>query len=187
MNEIVKDALPLQVAETLRDLFLKAHFEPVKQDFDGKYETEFKSECGDLPKADERYQASFDRSRNLAADPVLQAIYLRWIAPVLAVKFGTKGEGATLFAYRMTAGDHFRVHVDGNSGPLGFILYLSKGWKWDWGGILMTLVDGVMQPTLPRFNSLVLTDHGKKPPHFVTPVAAYAREPRYMLVGFLKP
>lgn len=187
MNEIINDALPLDAAETLRGLFLNARFDRVHQEYGGKYETEFKTDSGDLPKSGEIYSASFCKSKNLPMDPVLGAVYQRWIAPVVGVKFGSKASEATLYAYCMQAGDYFRVHVDGNSGPLGFILYLSKGWKWDWGGILMTMVDGVMQPTLPRFNSLVLTDHSKKPPHFVTPVAAYAREPRYMLVGFLKP
>ena len=42
-----------------------------------------------------------------------------------------------------------------------------------------------MTASLPKFNQLIVLNHGKaRPPHCVTPVTPFAREPRYMLVGF---
>jgi hypothetical protein len=46
---------------------------------------------------------------------------------------------------------------------------------------------GVAEATIPQFNQLVIMDHKNgQVPHFVTPVTAFAQEPRYMLVGFLR-
>lgn len=186
--EVIENALPEAAAETLRGMFIKdkLRFLPVRQEYPGKYEDSFKAPSPEFPGPDEPYSASFWRNRDLAVEPDFLGFCDKYIAPFLSEKFKTKPSAVTLLCYRMEAGDHFRIHADGNSGPLGFVYYLSKGWKWDWGGLLMTHIKGEMVPTLPKFNSMVLTDHRTKPLHLVTEVSRHAREPRYMLVGFLQ-
>lgn len=92
-------------------------------------------------------------------------------------------EFVDLRAHKMGVGDHFRSHVDDGVGTCGITLTLSKGWKWDWGGILMVLEGGEMKSYLPKWRELVVI---KGSPHFVSPICPWALEARLTLVGFGK-
>lgn len=123
----------------------------------------------DLPGVGEDYSASFGRAYNAQLDSVERD--LRKYFPTGSLD---------LRAHVMRPGDHFRCHTDEQVGVRGFTITLSKGWKWDWGGLLVVM-EGDPKPYLPRFNELVVIE-GQA--HFVTPVCSWAREPRYTLVGF---
>jgi Rps23 Pro-64 3,4-dihydroxylase Tpa1-like proline 4-hydroxylase len=182
---ILEEALPLHIAEAARAEFLAAQYERIDQVRERHYEHVFKTESPYLPKPGEHYLARFWRSRSLESGVFLPKFYGIHIKPLLDELSGVKSEKVDLRAYKMTDGDHQRVHVDEYAGPVGFIYYMSKDWKWDWGGLLMTAKGDEMTPSLPKFNRLIVLNHGKsRPPHCVTPVTPFAREPRYMLVGF---
>jgi Rps23 Pro-64 3,4-dihydroxylase Tpa1-like proline 4-hydroxylase len=173
---VIQDALPLDVAERLRSAFLTAEYTPQMQrkpDYYGHGQD-------DMPVSGEDYLCSYGRAHALEKEALFRDAGLALGRVLSSVGFIDKK--MTLYAYRMRAGDHFRVHDDRSNG-IGFIYYLCKEWKWDWGGLLMVAENG-MTPVLPRFNQLaVINNHAT--PHFVSQVAPHAREPRYALVGFM--
>jgi hypothetical protein len=183
---IVEDAFPLEVAEAARARFAAAEYERIDQVREHHYEHVFKTDSPYLPKAGEPYLARFWRSRALECDPFVTELYAAHIRPVLQQLSALPAQKVDLRAYRMTEGDHQRIHIDQYAGEVGFIYYLSKDWKWDWGGLLMTAHGDEVTASLPKFNQLIVLNHARaRPPHCVTPVTPFAREPRYMLVGFV--
>ena len=167
----IEDALPLHIAETARAQFLAAEYERIDQVRERHYEHIFMTDSPYLPKPGEHYLARFWRSRAMEAGTFLPQFYSTYIKPVLEELSQTKSSKVDLRAYRMTEGDHQRVHIDDYAGPVGFIYYMSKDWKWDWGGLLMTAKGDDMTPSLPKFNQLIALNHAKsRPPHMVTPV-----------------
>ncbi|MDT7041658.1 2OG-Fe(II) oxygenase [Candidatus Nitronereus thalassa] len=183
---VIEQALPELIAEDVRMKFQGAEYERIEQIREHHYEHVFKTDSPYLPKAGEHYIARFWRSPSLESGKSLNQFFENYIRPIVQDISGTHFEKVDLRAYKMTDGDQYRVHIDDYAGPVGFIYYLSKNWKWDWGGILMTADGDNMVPSLPKFNQLILLNHGKRrPPHMVTPIASFAAEPRYVLVGFL--
>ena len=182
---IIADALPADVAEQARGQFVAADYELIDQVREHHYEHVFKTDSLYLPQPGEPYLARFRRARGLEGGPFLRPFYERHIKPFLDSLARVNSTKVDLRAYQMVAGDHQRIHIDEYAGPVGFIYYMSKGWKWDWGGLLLTAQGDEMAASIPKFNQLIVLNHGKKrPPHCVTPVTPFAREPRYMLVGF---
>ena len=123
---------------------------------------------------DETYSSGFWVTAVLDVD--IQEIFYKHIAPEIGV---IPKNTVHLHGYKLTAGDHYRLHVD-DRGETGFIWYLSKNWKPDWGGLLVETNE--MKVTVPQFNKLVVRKANT--PHLVTSVEKWAKEPRYMLVGF---
>lgn len=163
--QVIPDVLEEGEAEKLRK-----YFEGLKWDVKRQRRGFTQSFGGGLPGEGEWYSASFQRAYNAQLD---------WVGDRLRKHFP---EGTLdLRAHWMSKGGHFRCHVDDQVGGYGFTLTLSKGWKWDWGGILNVGEDPVQ--VLPRWNELVVI-HGE--PHWVTPVCEWALEPRYTLVGFVR-
>ncbi len=182
---IIADALPADVAEQARNEFIAADYELIDQVREHHYEHVFKTDSQYLPQPGEPYLARFRRARGLETGPFLRPFYERHIKPFLESLAHVASTKVDLRAYQMVAGDHQRIHIDEYAGPVGFIYYMSKGWKWDWGGLLLTAQGDEMAASIPKFNQLIVLNHGKKrPPHCVTPVTPFAGEPRYMLVGF---
>lgn len=182
---VIEQALPELIAEEVRMKFLQTEYERIDQVREHHYEHVFKTDSPYLPKPGEHYIARFWRSPSLESEAFLKQFFDNSIRPILQDLSGVDSEKVDLRAYKMTDGDQYRVHIDDYAGPVGFIYYLSKNWKWDWGGILMTARGDEMIPSIPKFNQLIVLNHGKsRPPHMVTPVASFAAEPRYMLVGF---
>ena len=182
---IVENALPPAAAEALREQFIAATYELVDQVRPNHYEHVFKTDSAYLPKPGEAYLARFRRARDVESSTLLKSFYTEHIRPILQRLSGADAAQPDLRAYKMTEGDHQRVHIDEYAGKVGFIYYMSKDWKWDWGGLLLTSNGDAMTASLPKFNQLIVLNHGQqRPPHCVTPVTPFAREPRYMLVGF---
>jgi SM-20-related protein len=85
---------------------------------------------------------------------------------------------------------HFLNRHDDSGYPeqhrrVAYVLYMTRGWRADWGGQLQFL-DGhgeVEEAWMPRFNSLGLFLVPK--PHVVTYVAPFATQPRYAITGWL--
>lgn len=163
------DAIPIQVAEVIRSLFIGAEFEREEQSDLGYYKN-----IRLVGWEGETYTSDFWHSPQLL--DVLHPVIQKHFAPVL-YKYGGQKE-IHFRAYKMNPGGHYRMHVD-DAGETGFIWYLNKRWLIDWGGLLIQ--EGAL--IVPEFNKLVI--RRAKRPHFVTEVAKHAKEPRYMVVGFL--
>ena len=182
---VIENALPVEVAEAARAQFLAAEYELIDQVREGHYGHVFKTDSPYLPKPDEPYLARFRRAKALEQSAFLQDFYRQHLKPITDGLAAIQSSKVDLRAYRMIEGDHQRVHIDEYAGKVGFIYYMSKGWKWDWGGLLLTAQGDAMTASIPKFNQLIVLNHGiQRPPHCVTPVTPFAREPRYMLVGF---
>lgn len=181
----VDNAMLEETAMALRQAFIAATWEEVFQKRPQHYQHVFNTGYPEMPDTDETYLASFKRSRELEQHPLVTEVYDNQIKPGLQKLAGAQFDAIDLRAYKLIEGDFFRAHIDDYAGETGFIYYLCKTWKWDWGGILMTLHNEQITPVLPRYNQLLILNHRhQRPPHFVTQVASYALEPRYMLVGF---
>jgi Rps23 Pro-64 3,4-dihydroxylase Tpa1-like proline 4-hydroxylase len=176
----VFDALPEGEADDLRSNFRRGAFYPYSQAVPGKYA---QWQRPDMPGGEDEFTASFSRATGLENDAAVHACISRFIAPRVERSLGVGIRKITLRAYRLSCGDHFRAHSDHELGQASFVLYLSKGWKWDWGGLLVAVPDaGEPRVFLPRWNSLAILGQGV--PHFVTSVERHAKEPRFMLAGF---
>ena len=182
---VIENAVPLEAAEAARAQFLGAHYDLVDQVREHHYDHVFKTDSPYLPKGDEPYLARFGRARALEQTEFLQGFYRAHIQPITDALAEVQTTKVDLRALRMTEWQHQRIHIDEYAGKVGFIYYMSKGWKWDWGGLLLTAHGDGVTASVPKFNQLIVLNHGKqRPPHCVTPVTPFAREPRYMLVGF---
>lgn len=173
--KIVKNVLHPEDAEALRIKFQEAAYHKYGRQEEGLYI----GKDDWHPGSEEDYSSLYWRAIEIEKAP-----YFKSAGQILLQHALKERGGAMLYAYRMTPGDHFRIHDDSGNG-IGFVYYLSKDWKWDWGGLLMVRNGDSVTPFLPKFNQLVVIDYSV--PHFVTPIAPYAKEPRYAVVGFIQP
>ncbi len=183
---VVDDVADPKTAAMTRELFESSDYDYMVQTRTQHYSHVFKSNDPELPGAGEVYSARFFRSATVERSELIKNLVETHIQPCVSdvTKLDCK-EDFSLRAYRLDAGDHFRSHVDDYAGSVGFIYYLCTDWKWDWGGILHVKVDGQIRSSVPAYNRLVVVNHGLRLPHFVSPIASYALQPRYMLVGLL--
>lgn len=186
--KIIPNALPNSVAFSARTEFKNADYDKIIQERKGYYGRDFKDNIPFVPGENEVYRSEFYRSNYLESNSTIREAYYSYIKPLVENAIDKPVLDADLRCYKMETGGHFRVHRDAYISDTGFIWYLSKDWKWDWGGALMSIDDdGRVEATIPHFNQLVIMNHQDgQVPHFVTPVTEWALEPRYMLVGFLK-
>jgi len=124
--------------------------------------------------------------------PVAEALE-NYILPKLTKITGLKKDKDYIYSLtRMPPGGHYRLHKDDWAAKFGFIWYLNTDWKWDWGGLLLTVNDdGSATVKRPIFNNLIITRHWTAdnvahPWHCVTKVEDYVKEPRLSMIGFLK-
>jgi hypothetical protein len=88
-------------------------------------------------------------------------------------------------AHLMIEGDFLRTHSDDNRNRhLALVLYLSKGWKREHGGLLrLAHPDGSFTEVEPRYNTMIAFDVLASPAHLVTPVAASPESWRRLTIG----
>ena len=184
---VLQNALPVNLAHEIREAFLNTDYDKITQERKGFYSREFQNPSKEIPGHDEVYTAEFYRSRYLETSTLIIDTYEDNIKPIVEKQLNVLLETYDLRVYKMMEGGHFRIHKDDYLAKYGFIWYLSRDWKWDWGGLLLDIdSDGKAEATLPQFNQLVIMDHSDGLiPHCVTEVAKHAKEPRLMLVGFL--
>lgn len=172
-------ALPQILAQDLAAAAREARYIPRDQRIAENYREKMHFNSPDLPSKDEVYTARFGRTKDAKALQLASVAAEMHLRPLLEQAAGRKLGRIDARLHRMGAGDHFRAHLDDNLGTMGFSLSLTKGWRWDWGGLLV--VPGEGRAFLSRFNELVVMDGSA---HLVTEIAPHAREPRYTLVGF---
>ena len=80
---------------------------------------------------------------------------------------------------------YFRAHNYAYSGEVGYTFFFSKGWKWDYGGLLTFINKNGAHPIFPENNSFLIRNEQAKPQHFVSPVCSWAKNRYYyLLVGW---
>ena len=89
--------------------------------------------------------------------------------------------------YKIKAGDFFRCHYDQFAGTVGYTLFFSTDWKWDYGGILHFL-DKNLKPEafFPEDNILLIRNEKKPLLHYVTQVPKYVESSHYLILGWAK-
>lgn len=189
---VIDDFLPLDVADKLAALYNEnddwINHSQVREDH---FKHVFFTNSPYFPDANEAYRAKFQRSSKLEVDPFVQKIISRYTEPVLENFYGEAVTEHNLRCYQIHNGGYYRTHIDDYLGDIGCIYYVNKRWVWDWGGILHVGRDvnkDEIIPIFPKFNRAVLVNHGEfRFPHFVSPVAEYARAPRQTMITFSSP
>ena len=184
---VVSNSVDIEQAEKARKAFLEADYDLIKQVRRGHFQRMFPNEVAPVPSHEETYTAEFHRSSYLEKTDLIGEIFRNYILPKVQKFSAHELSKFDLRAYKLTEGGHFRIHLDDYTAEVGFIWYLSKEWKWDWGGLLLAIDQNKQAKVfLPEWNQLIILEHASKQvPHCVTTVEPYAREPRMMLVGFL--
>lgn len=185
--EIIDDFLPIDVANDLELAYESdLDWQVITQVRENHYSHVFKNDSEYFPNEDEYYMASFKRSSNLEFQ--ISDVFDKYFRPKL-IEFSQKKllEFDTR-CYKLDDGDFYRTHVDDYAGTVGCVYYLNKRWCWDWGGILhIGETEGELTSIFPKFNRIVIHDMKQfRFNHFISPVASYARQPRYTIVSFNK-
>ena len=162
---VVPDAVVEIEAERVREAFLQADYDLIRQTRRGHFERMFPNSSPPLPAKDEIYTAEFERSDFLERSELVANTFKEFILPTVQKYSPREITKFDLRAYRMNPGGHFRLHLDDYTAGVGFIWYLSKYWKLDWGGLLLTLNrSGNARVFLPEFNQLIVLEHSAKEP-----------------------
>lgn len=184
----IPNFVPEEIAHKVRSVFLHSDWDKVEQVRSTHFQHVFKTDIDCLPHDDEEYIARFSRAESIERRQRIRDIVGSLMVPALEKISGRKIAGFDIRALKMDAGDVMRTHIDDYAGDVGFIWYLCSRWVWDWGGILQCAVGDRVDSALPRFNQVVVVNHGqRRVPHWVTTIADYAKESRMMLVGFSQP
>lgn len=183
MNVVtIRDALPVETAETARKLFMERQFAHEPFEDARHYSRNLRAGFG-IPTADEIYRTDFHTAKDF---PEIGEIIVRDIVPIARKAMNRTSTRCLMYCYKFEAGGHLRLHQDSWGGHTGFIWHLSKNWKWDWGGLMVAIDGEKATATLPVFNTLVLIDHAQRTPHLVTQVAPWAKEPRMVVTGIMQ-
>ena len=169
--KIISNFLTPELLENLVSSFEKTNDWKFRNDYYqyGMHGQNFSGQ--EMPKNDEFYRTSFERSEVLTTNPfVLTAVHML---------------GGPIFrCYRMMPGHGLRIHRDDYlGGHRSANIYLNRQWVWDWGGLLHVLDSQgeSCQVVCPKLNTLTIIENT---PHFVSPVVEWAGQPRYVLAVF---
>ena len=156
---------------------------------DGPFEMESKY----FPDHDEIYIQTSWRAKSLENSVEWKDIFKKYFIEYLEQYFSNKVLCETTYIIKSMENDFSRVHTDDLRGEvdrvdIGLLYYVCDDWKWDWGGILMigenTKTDK-MEAIIPKNNRLVLINNQRRCPHWITPVAKYAKYNRYAVASFI--
>ena len=95
----------------------------------------------------------------------------------------------TMFLSKYKSGHFLAPHSDRGNGTLAFVLYLTKGWKPQYGGNLHFMNEArteITESFTPCFNSMVLFEVPveKGIPHYIGHVAPHVKQNRYAITGW---
>ena len=133
----ITNAVDVDVADRVRCMYENADYDLIHQTRKGHFHRMFPGEGfleTGIPDETETYSATFYRSRFLETSELIRKTFNDCILPK-AQKFVSKTlTDFDIRAYKLESGGHFRLHLDDYTADVGFIWYLSKNWRWDWGG-----------------------------------------------------
>jgi len=95
----------------------------------------------------------------------------------------------TLFLSKYKAGNFLSPHSDKGNGRLAFVIYLTKFWKPQYGGILHFMSDDrkdIIESYVPTFNSFVIFNVPPNTgiPHFISHVSPNVKYSRFAITGW---
>ena len=103
---VIKDAVPIDQARGLLDVFENSEYRRIEQVEENRYHQ------------GEKYSCSYHRSKDAEKHPLfleVSKLLVRYVSDL--------GDQALMYAYKMLPGDHFRIHDDVINGT-GFVYYL---------------------------------------------------------------
>ena len=184
---LIDNVLPDDVYDNIVDIFYNGKFEEISQEYEDRYKLWETPSNKNFPSPDEVYIANFWASLEVSMHPDVKSAFKTYIRPIMdEITGGTAG----LFRhqairYNNNGKDFLRTHYDDYMGHAGYILYLLKeDWKYDWGGFLSTVIGNEIVSFIPKRNTMMVIDHSKRMPHWVTPVNDWSKENRNTLIGF---
>lgn len=192
--------VPESLAMSMRELMLSwNNINPISQQdqsYDFKHDIEkFGSNFDTIkdkswfPNHDEYFTSRWDECDSLGDHDLFTNIMTTYIEPKFREITGIQDKKRQVLSFtRMPAGGHYRLHQDSKIAKYGFVWYLNIDWKWDWGGLLLTVdKDGNANINRPIFNNFIILKHtdSVKKWHCVTRVEDYANEPRLSIVAFI--
>lgn len=86
-------------------------------------------------------------------------------------------------------GHYLNRHIDDglyNERQIAYTIGFTRGWRPDWGGVLMAYDkdEDVLFARVPRFNTLTVFDG--RIPHSVSPISFFTPKPRYTVTGWFR-
>jgi Rps23 Pro-64 3,4-dihydroxylase Tpa1-like proline 4-hydroxylase len=183
---IIKDFLPSNTYEKLLEFYNNASFKEVSIVREERYNLWQYTDDKNFPSTDEIYTNNFYSSFDVVDSDLYRKIFNENIKPL----FEELLNEFLIFRHQATkiknnGKDHMRCHYDDYMGTDGYIFFLTKhDWKYDWGGQLQIYSSDRIETVLPEPNKLILINHMKKTPHWVTPVNVWAKDDRNNIIGF---
>jgi hypothetical protein len=174
MSYCIEDNFLGSLSDELLRRFYGASYDVVNQYKPDHYAGLQKQEAFGWPSSEETYLATFCRCYT---SPSVVEFHKR-----VDARLGC--ETMPPLVYRLDPGDHFRCHVDDFLGNVGYTYFLNRDWKWDWGGLLMVMEGEEARAIFPKHDRLLVRDETNPIRHFVSPVAPWARESQYLMIGF---
>jgi len=193
---IIDNFLPTDLINDINDIMLQSTYVREEQIREGKYKMyrELHKEThpfwhnSDLfPNDNENFIMAQRVSEEAVNNPLIESVFNSNIKEYIKL-LNPKVSKCKLTAFKSEGGDTMRCHLDDYNADIGFILYCSKEWKFDWGGLLLTLTDeNTISAISPKFNRIVFIQHEKLLPHAISIIENYAELDRLMVVGFCLP
>ena len=193
---IVDNFLPTEVINDINAIMLRSTYVKEKQVREEKYKMyrELHKETqpfwynSDLfPSDNEDFILGQGVSGEVVDNPLIESVFNGIIKEYIQL-LNPEVYKCKLTAFKAERGDTLRCHIDDYNADIGFILYCSKRWKFDWGGLLLTLTDeNTVSAISPKFNRMIFLSHKNKLPHAISTIENYAELDRLMLVGFCLP
>ena len=185
---IIDDLLPEHMYNKINDVCRYAKdYEEVTQIRQGRYEIWKTENDKNFPSENEDYLAHMWDSKSILKHEIFEQVFEDYIKPRMLKLTENKVDRFMHQAnkYQNDGKDFIRLHYDDYMGLCGYIFYVNDTqWKYDWGGLLHFTKDNNISTILPNPNRLVLTNHGARIGHWVTPTNTWALAERYVLTGF---
>lgn len=181
-----KNFLPKKEINKLFKELERLKYKKIKQVRDKHFSHVFKYNNDKWPSSKEKWSSEFYVSTNHKNSKLIKKIFIKNIVPYIKKKSQKKIK-YFLYpnVYKIKKGSFFRCHYDLFAGSFGFNLFVSKNWKWDYGGILHFLDNDFNAiPYYPENNLFLLRNENKKLLHFVTEVPKFVKDSHYIILGW---
>jgi hypothetical protein len=180
-----KNFFDKDVSEAIYRKIENLEFTLMSQERHGHYGHVFKSKDSKLPDDTETYAAQFRMVDERESSKTFNEKFETQVVQYLKKLFLSLRCFLRPNIMRIDRDCYFRAHNDAYVGEMGYTFFFSKGWKWDYGGLLTFINKNRAYPIFPENNSFLIRNEQAKPQHFVSPVFSWAKNRYYyLLVGW---
>ena len=183
---IIDNFLPIEDYKKMVKIYNNSKFEEIHTIRKNRYKRWETLKDKRFPSSDEIYEANFWSSNEVVNNEYYKNLFEERIKPLFLKLHGEAGAFRHQATKVKNNGKNFiRAHYDDYMGYTGYILFFTElDWKYDWGGqFQISTKDGVVS-IFTEPNRLILINHSKRMPHWVTPVNVWAKEDRNNINGF---